>query len=129
MGFTHGLIPHGHESNNHNHSHHEHDSENELGDHDHVEHNNHFDENIYDLFLCVLSDLEHGEHECSVEHNTKTNYRLLTNKNTIISAQNPTRFRDLDLSISETLPYNVNVLYPSVSCFYATQSRRGPPLA
>jgi len=79
LSFAHSLIPHSeglidgqhiHDlSHEHNHSHskvHSHSTD------DHVIHADHFDENIYDYLICIFSDLEHGESECSIEHEAPT---------------------------------------------------------
>jgi hypothetical protein len=130
IGFSHGVIPHGHESSNHSHEHYEHDSENELESHHHVSHNDHFDESIYDLVLCLLSDLEHQDHECSIEYNTKINYRGSINKNTfeIVAISNYNRFNILQFVV-QSIENNFKVNVPISWCIVTSQSRRGPPLS
>ncbi|MBL1280527.1 MAG: hypothetical protein COA33_009655 [Fluviicola sp.] len=77
FGFAHSLIPHCDNLLNGNHIHntaekhkHQHNSslEENHENHSHVSHGNHFDEGVYDLLMCLFSDLDHGDSECSMQH-------------------------------------------------------------
>ncbi len=75
LSFAHSFIPHSdtlidgqhvHEfTKNHSHSHdlfHSHSTVN------HIQHEDHLDEDLYDYLICLFSDLEHGTSECLMEH-------------------------------------------------------------
>jgi hypothetical protein len=73
QGFAHQLIPHCHEiiagdlqTTHHRHRHHCH-SPADQSDHAHIAHQDHIDAGVFDLILCVLSDLEHHAHHCILE--------------------------------------------------------------
>lgn len=77
LGFAHNLIPHcqelaiGEQQNisHHHHEHHQHEPDVKLSSElDHIVHEGHFDENIYDLIACILSELEHPADDC---HNSQ----------------------------------------------------------
>lgn len=78
FGFAHDLIPHcqelaiGEKQNisHHHHEHHQHEPDVKLSsEHDHIVHEGHYDENIYDLIVCILSELEHpADDDCHVSH-------------------------------------------------------------
>ena len=74
FGSAHNLIPHSQEfdSQNHNsatHEHHQH-TQDKAGnsDHHHVLHNNHFDEDLFDLLVCFFSETEHAANACEIQH-------------------------------------------------------------
>ena len=75
LGFAHSFIPHSDESIEgqhihdivHSHNHHHTVTENKTSNNS-ITHQDHFDENVYDYLLCLFSDLEHGESECSMDH-------------------------------------------------------------
>ena len=48
----------------HQHAHHVHEGS-ELENHDHVQHRDHFDENAFDLLMCVLEDAADKQHPSS----------------------------------------------------------------
>ena len=75
LGMAHSLIPHCHhglqtttEDHQHliGHLHHEHKS-NEHETHDYVSHGGHLDEGLFDLLVCILSEVEQpqAEYHCS----------------------------------------------------------------
>ena len=69
LGFGHGVIPHceegGEIAEHHHHEHHEHSTDNPIDD-NHVQHKDHFDENIYDYLICLVSEFEHEEDNCNM---------------------------------------------------------------
>ncbi len=80
FGFAHTLIPHqekndvstqniAFQENEHHHPHHEHQQNEDLGnDHVHIQHENHFDESLYDLIACYLCKLEYPSNDCEIQH-------------------------------------------------------------
>ncbi len=77
FGFAHNLIPHcqelatGEKQNisHHHHEHHKHKPDVKPSyEHGHIVHEGHFDENIYDLIVCILSELEHPADNCHSSH-------------------------------------------------------------
>ena len=77
VGFAHSIIPHCDNLFNGSHIHniseehnHNHLTNESHEDHEHITHGNHFDEGIYDLIICLFSDLDHGASECNMQHNT-----------------------------------------------------------
>jgi hypothetical protein len=72
VGFTHNLVPHccdtpPHENRTTTHHHHSATDE-QIAEHDHVTHNDHFDEGIYDYIICLVNEADNSETKCSVEH-------------------------------------------------------------
>jgi len=66
----------------HNHEHHIHSVDEDLTT-EHINHNDHCDEGIFDLITCVLSDLSNHNHtDCEFEHQSNKDTKRLTNKNT-----------------------------------------------
>ncbi len=64
-----GLSVHQEEENHHHHKHHQHSpDENINSDHEHILHEDHYDESLYDLVLCFLNEIEHPAEECNVQH-------------------------------------------------------------
>lgn len=87
LGFSHNLVPHCHHAegvtehgnhsgiHSHEHEHHHHNelSAEELAMHEHVAHEDHFDDSLIEFIICVLSDTEHPAFEncqINVEANT-----------------------------------------------------------
>ncbi len=80
FGFSHALIPHQEkkdvysqniilQENEHHHQHHDHvKNEDTSNDHKHIQHENHFDESLYDLIACFLCELEHTSNTCEIQH-------------------------------------------------------------
>ena len=67
LGFAHNLLPHCSNPDQFSHSHHElheHHSDGELAEsqHEHIAHDNHEDEGLYDFLLCLLSEADHHYH-------------------------------------------------------------------
>lgn len=71
IGFAHNLIPHNHDheistdhmsshaqKHEHPHGHHQH-STSDHHNHKHIAHENHFDHGLFDLVICLLSEIEH----------------------------------------------------------------------
>ena len=86
LGFAQSLIPHQHDIGDiaHNHSakkthHHQHKKAHDDSheSHTHITHNNHFDEGIYDLLICLMSDFQHGANDCCTQH-TNSNVSNVT---------------------------------------------------
>lgn len=83
LGFGHAIMPHCQISCDdhsvvekaHHHDHHEHE-QGDMHDHDHVTHGDHFDENWFDLLVCVLSDFEHHDSECHAPHFIQADSRV-----------------------------------------------------
>jgi hypothetical protein len=74
LGFAHNLIPHCQkfysvESNSHQEKEKEkHHHEDLSSDHEHIQHEGHYDEDLYDLLVCFLNEMEHPANDCNVEH-------------------------------------------------------------
>lgn len=78
LGFVHNIIPHTHNSetgehiiadHDSGHKHHQHTTtENSNKDHEHTPHNDHFDENLYDYFVCLFNEKDHPAESCNVHH-------------------------------------------------------------
>ena len=87
IGFAHNVIPHSHSDEVHEHetsgtehSHHHHSVEHAHVDHEHVAHGDHYDEGLYDLFLCFLHEAEHQEDDCDVHYFIPTKSNRVLNK-------------------------------------------------
>ena len=81
IGYTHTLLPHHQETNadeqniaiiedeHHHHDHHQHTPEVDASeDHQHISHENHYDEGLLDLVVCLISEVEHPENDCNLEY-------------------------------------------------------------
>jgi len=59
------VVTHQEKENHHHHAHHQHSLDEVISsDHEHIWHQGHYDEGVYDLLECFLSEIEH----CGVEH-------------------------------------------------------------
>jgi len=68
-------------ASDHHHEHHVHSVEDVTTEH--INHNDHCDEGIFDLIACVLSDLSNHNHkDCQFEHQPNKDTKRLTNQNT-----------------------------------------------
>jgi hypothetical protein len=76
FGFAHNLVPHCTEFHIEHadeiHEHHDDHHDHEVGeiiddDHSHVVHNDHYDDNLLDYFLCALEDVNHHDDGCNLE--------------------------------------------------------------
>lgn len=91
FGFAHSMMPHEHgfyaqnEPEFHDHEHHDHANDIEVNK-SHIDHNDHCDEGLFDLILCVLNDFQHHNHDCEDEHLNFENSKRLTNTNVNNSA-------------------------------------------
>ena len=90
LSFAHSLIPHcsephQHENDANTHHHHSHEQEGAHEGHDHIQHLDHFDEGLYDLLICFLSDLDHepddGHH---IHLATDQNFKTLGNSTSAV---------------------------------------------
>lgn len=83
LGFAHNLIPHcnsvhGYEEHDevithHSHSHHFHDDDSSQNrDHNHLVHEDHFDNNYFDYLACLLEEFHHSDNSCNIDHYTYT---------------------------------------------------------
>ncbi|UTW61967.1 hypothetical protein KFE98_18440 [bacterium SCSIO 12741] len=80
MGFAHYLVPHSHEEAG-EHTHHHHlDLDNHNEDEFHVHHDDHVDASLYDWLVCLVTDMEHPEDDCSNEPSELTSPLTLTQK-------------------------------------------------
>ena len=136
VGFAHSVIPHcdnllnGNHIHNtaegHNHQHHDH-SDFSHKDHEHITHGNHFDKGIYDLLICLFSDLEHGESECNMQHNNPIEPSIEYNQQEYIKFISI--FSTISGDIKEIEQQRLSKL--SESAYYSpelsAQSLRGPP--
>ncbi len=82
LGFAHYLIPHSHtEGEGHDHAHHQHlDIDNHNEDEFHIHHDDHVDPSVYDLLICLVSEMEHPEDNCAKDHSELTYTFLPTQK-------------------------------------------------
>lgn len=86
LAFAHNMMPHEHgffsehQPEAHKHEHHSHDTSGE--DIPHLHHNDHCDEGIVDLILCVLNDIHPHHNDCTEEYfKPETKERLKINPN------------------------------------------------
>jgi hypothetical protein len=74
FGFAHNLVPHCNDDTPHetaisDHHHHQHsDEQQENIEHNHINHDSHFDEGIIDFITCLVHESESPEEQCSIEH-------------------------------------------------------------
>ena len=87
FGFAHSMMPHDHgflaehQPETHNHEHHKHTSDS-VKNTAHIHHNDHCDEGVIDLILCVINDFDNHNHDCEIEHlNTKNSKRVASRSN------------------------------------------------
>jgi hypothetical protein len=74
VGLAHQMVPHCHEflagehqAAHHHHDYHRHSPEN-TPDHSHIAHDDHLDAGVFDLIICILSDMEHPATDCTLFH-------------------------------------------------------------
>lgn len=83
FGFAHSFLPHCQDvlhkettNSHHHHEHHEHinESDNNI-EHEHILHQGHYDEDLYDLIICFINDMEHPVEDCHFDNyvSAKTN--------------------------------------------------------
>jgi len=96
ISFAHSLSYHEHgfysehqfefrnvKSSDHQHEHHTHSLKEELKT-DHINHNNHCDDGIFDLITCVLSDLtNHNHNDCHLEHQPNNDTNRVSNQDNL----------------------------------------------
>ncbi|MBL4624003.1 MAG: hypothetical protein JKY42_02505 [Flavobacteriales bacterium] len=83
VGFGHNVVHHHHDGAAHNHveTHHHHDYKiGKENHHEHVAHGSHYDDSLYDLIVCFLSEEEHSSEACEVNYyvHTKTSRTINT---------------------------------------------------
>ena len=139
IGFAHDLAPHcpefateeKHSGSHHHHEHHEHLQDvNPDGQHDHILHEKHFDEDVIDLIVCLLSDLEHPANHCHCTH-----YIPFKSGNDLVKELPKVKFTATLYSILELpdLGETLSTFGFEVARRYATpqidkSSKRGPPI-
>ncbi len=135
LSFAHNLIPHSdtlidgqhlhdliHEHNHFHSDFHSHSTD------DHILHENHLDENVLDYLICIFSDLEHGESECAMEHETpsqEVNVSFLF-VDVFYAVIN---FHDIDVILEQkNKEYSISKEIIYSSPHYSTYKLRGPPI-
>ncbi len=73
FGFAHNLVPHCGEFANENyneiqHYHHHKGGQDKNPEHQHIQHNDHADEGIYDFIVCLANETDDSGTECTIEH-------------------------------------------------------------
>lgn len=70
IGFAHNLAPHcGDFSGDMEiHTHQHCDKSETISNHNHVDHNDHYDDGIFDYLACLIHETENHETECAIEH-------------------------------------------------------------
>ena len=140
VGFGHALTPHHLEEfhthssdevhHHEHHSHHEDDSEN----HAHISHGDHYDHGWLDLFVCLISDLEHHGSNHSHQFVFKGDVRQIISHDEVKKAH-----KQFDLyyhigSSQNVVAKAVNnillnkALHPYSYLYYESHPLRGPPV-
>ena len=116
-------------NNHHRHEHHAHNSSQEFN-HEHIKHKNHLDENYFDLFVCVLNDVEIPSDDCDLNcfvlWNQKDSQLNINNLKLIVSV---IISMTTEINIENTIQ-NISVqnddVYSSPALEYSPL--RGPPI-
>jgi len=102
-------------SEHHHHEHHIHSVGENVGT-EHINHNDHCDEGIFDLITCVLSDLSNHNHtDCQFEHQPNEDTKRLTNQNTqdtVLLDNSENIYRDLSTCLvysclTDSVPFSL----------------------
>lgn len=113
----------------HGHVHHSHSEKLNI-DTDHINHNNHCDDGVFDLITCLLSDLTHHQHDdCEFENQTNNEYKRLTNSNNHKLASPFKIFSNQCIAYNlklKALFYQLNIDY--LSPLIDESPLRGPPV-
>jgi len=111
----------------HHHQHHSHDNSSHKDTH--INHNDHCDEGVIDLIVCVLSDFTNHQHnDCHFEHQFNSESKRIVNQpnlefSAIFSASYFFQFKNYSNLKPSTNQLNKDFLCPLID----SQSQRGPP--
>lgn len=136
IGWTHELVPHFHHAHTENHAHgeiknsqdnHHHHNHNMEGNTEHVDH---VDESILDVFLCLISGMEHSTNDCAI-HNYFPSSIKRVGKKQMETASVICVFQGFyTLPILENAQIAVPINIPIYKHFYLSSLKlRGPPQA
>lgn len=136
LGFAHSIIPHCSgvsEAGEHTatHEHHEHGvTENHLDKHNHVTHNEHFDDGFIEFITCLIHEAESHETGCTVEASYTVNVNDVSfqDKSKLIASVVLLSLFQTELNNQLVLfsPLNVEEIYSSPPI--KSTPLRGPPL-
>ena len=110
----------------HNHEHHSHRVA-ESVDNSHIHHNNHCDEDVFDLITCVLFDLSNHQHDdCHIEHQPNDETNRLSNKdsNKLYTSAGLIQLVDL---FKETNSSSIHIIIDLPISIISDTPLRGPP--
>lgn len=138
FGFAHSMMHHEHgfysehQPESHNHEHHNHTSTS-TNDTVHLHHNDHCDEGIVDLILCVLHDIHEHNNDCEDEHLIFENSKRLTSTTFNNSdTQFVSNFNSYSKTInplglySKSIDFEIHNTYKAL--FQDCSPLRGPPV-
>jgi hypothetical protein len=139
LGIAHNLIPHSHNhdgekiiiSHNANgHQHHQHSDNGTIHkDHEHISHNNHYDESLFDLMVCFINKIDHSTEQCKDQHYlpSKTNSISIKNLKKIkLASVLLILFNEVESNNSYT--FYEPLLFTSLTSYIKVSPLRGPPL-
>ena len=116
----------------HHHNHHVHtDGEEDI----HISHGDHFDENLVDLFLCLISDVESHQEGCNRPHSIQNVYpRDISSEVTfskVFDIHNDGSLDELSVSINDfELQKNYKpIRFWRFHYYLGTSCLRGPPIS
>lgn len=138
MGFSHGVIPHCQSKNaadeiggnHHHHEHHEHSVAEEENSDDHVVHNDHLDNGVYDFIICLISDLEHEDNDCNMHLCAKVNLQ----ENSLNQFSKAKLFAvvsvlfNIEFFVKPKMVYSESISICISPPFLKNISHRGPPI-
>ena len=112
----------------HHHNHHSHNQHSETKT-AHINHNNHCDEGIFDLIICVLSEANHHHNDCHLEHQPTHEYKRVSNQSNVklILSFNSFVIQSID-SFSKTELSSPQLSLDIQSKLIDTSPLRGPPV-
>ena len=138
FSFAHNLVIHDHAEDNdihavteHHHEHHVHDA-NHQENGEHITHNNHCDEGVLDLLICVINDFGHHHNDCKIAEFDIESKRLSNlnkqNSKKIKLANFNFYLRLAPFVIKDKTQFRDHQLIVYAPPFLSQTSSRGPPI-
>ena len=128
IGFAHNLMPHNVLNGSDSKHCHEHVNSDVSNTDDYISHGDHFDTNLYDLIICTLSDTEHGDENCNLEHYIAPSTNLsLKNIATVQLVAIIFTLLNEEINDDTKTAYNTNVQFSFLSPLLEHSPHRGPP--
>jgi hypothetical protein len=96
---------------------------------EHINHNNHCDDGVFDLITCVLSDLTNHQHnDCEFEDESVEDSKRLTNSNSaqLLSGFTIFSIQFIDFNENEVSPFQLEVRV--LTGLIDQNPLRGPPI-